>query len=194
MKIIPPEILLEGYALGIFPMAPHKNSENIDWFTANRRGIIPLDQFRVSKNVHRLIRQHHFTESYDEAFLEVVSACADRDTTWISDVIIESYNQLSELGFAHSVEIRHAKKLVGGLYGVSLKGAFFGESMFHYEKEMDKIALYYCHKKLAEGGFKLWDTQFYTKHLSHFGCIEISDEDYQKMLKEAMKTEAHFHQ
>lgn len=192
MKIIAPEILLEGYAMGIFPMAPNKNSEKVDWFTASERGIIPMDKFKVSKNVQRLIRQHHFTESYDTQFKEVVKACADRQTTWISDIIIESYNHLYELGYAHSVEITRENKLIGGLYGVSLRGAFFGESMFHYEKEMDKIALYYCHERLIQGGYVLWDTQFYTKHLSQFGCIEISDEEYQKLLREAMEIKAHF--
>lgn len=192
MEIIRPEILLEGYALGIFPMAPHKHSDKVDWFTANRRGIIPLDNFKVSKNVHRLIRQHHFRVSYDSSFKAVMQACADRETTWISDTIVESYYNLFELGYAHSVEIWQKNALVGGLYGVSLKGAFFGESMFHYKKEMDKIALYYCHKKLLEGQFVLWDTQFYTKHLSQFGCIEISDDKYQNLLKEAMSIDARF--
>lgn len=191
-EIIPVDKLLEGYMTGIFPMAGSHDEAGYEWYTARRRGIIPLDQFHVSKNVRRLIRQGHFRVDYDTCFREVMEACADRTSTWISKVIIESYVQLHELDFAHSVEIWKDDKLAGGLYGVTIGGAFFGESMFHYQKDMDKIALYFCHQRLVEGGFVLWDTQFYTDHLSRFGCIEISADEYLRKLYEALKIKAWF--
>ena len=192
MNVIPIETLFEAYAMGIFPMAPSRNSREINWYTAKKRGIIPIDKFHMPKNVRRIIRQHEYEVKYDTRFREVMLACADRETTWISDIIIESYTRLHELGYAHSVEIYQDEKLAGGLYGVALRSAFFGESMFHYEDEMDKIALHYCHQRLLEGGFTLWDTQFYTEHLSQFGCMEITDEEYQVLLKEALQKEAFF--
>lgn len=190
--IIPPADLIYGYSHGMFPMAPSKNSDEVEWYTATRRGIIPLNSFHVSRNIHHLIRQHRFEVAFDRDFRGVITACADRKSTWISPVIIESYYRLHMLGFAHSVEIYKKKKLVGGLYGVALKAAFFGESMFHYETDMDKIALYYCHKHLEKEGFELWDTQFYTEHLSRFGCKEISSEQYDDLLQKALKKEARF--
>lgn len=191
-KIIPIDRLLEGYMTGIFPMSDSRNSHNYDWYTAKRRGIIPIDKFHISKNVQRLIRQHRFKVRYNSNFREVMEACADRSSTWISEVIIESYVRLHELNFAHSVEIWKSNQLVGGLYGVAIGGAFFGESMFHYETDMDKIALYFCHQRLANNGFVLWDTQFYTDHLSQFGCEEISSEEYKRRLHSALKVKAHF--
>jgi len=190
--IIPPETLISAYSQGIFPMSEHKEDNEVDWYSATRRGIIPMDQFRVSSNVQRLIRQGNFEVRYNSAFREVVKACSDRETSWISPVIIESYQRLHEMGYAHSVEIWKEKKLKGGLYGVALRGAFFGESMFKNDKELDKIALYFCHQRLKERRFKLWDTQFYTEHLSQFGCIEISAEEYEERLQQAMDFRAFF--
>lgn len=190
--IIPPETLISAYSQGIFPMSEHKEDDDVDWFSATRRGIIPLDEFRVSSNVQRLIRKGEFEVRYNSAFKDVVQACADRDTSWISPVIIESYQRLHELGYAHSVEIWKKGELKGGLYGVALRGAFFGESMFKYDKELDKIALFFCHKRLTERRFTLWDTQFYTDHLSQFGCIEISAEEYEERLEQAMNVRAFF--
>ncbi len=192
MNIIPPESLLSAYAQGIFPMAESKDSKNVDWYSASKRGIIPIDQFHISKNVERLIRQGRFEVKTDSTFREVVQACADRETTWINDLIINSYDVLHQAGHAHSVEVYLDTKLVGGLYGVHLQAAFFGESMFKSEPEADKIALYYCHQILKKNGFKLWDTQFYTEHLSQFGCIEIEAAEYQTLLSEAMKKECRF--
>jgi len=190
--IIPPETLISAYSQGIFPMSEHKEDNEVDWYSATRRGIIPMDQFRVSSNVQRLIRQGNFEVRYNSAFREVVKACSDRETSWISPVIIESYQRLHEMGYAHSVEIWKEKKLKGGLYGVALRGAFFGEPMFKNDKELDKIALYFCHQRLKERRFKLWDTQFYTEHLSQFGCIEISAEEYEERLQQAMDFRAFF--
>lgn len=191
--MISPEELLNGYANGIFPMADTRDDPEAKWYTARRRGIIPLDQFRVSSNVRRIIRNHHYHIKFDSAFRKVMKACAKRDTTWISDEIINSYCQLHEMGYAHSVSVYNKSwELVGGQYGVSLGAAFFGESMFGWAKEASKVALYWNHRALVEGGFELWDTQFWTKHLDQFGCIEITAEEYDHRLKEALGKEANY--
>lgn len=191
--MISPEELLTGYANGIFPMADTRDDPRAKWYTAERRGIIPLDNFRVSSNVERIVRNCHYHVKFDHAFRRVMKACADRDSTWISNEIIESYCRLHKLGYAHSVSIYDKQwKLVGGQYGVSLKAAFFGESMFSYAKEAGKVALYWTHKVLEKGCFKLWDTQFWSNHLAQFGAIEISAEEYQHRLQQALKNEASF--
>lgn len=192
MKIISPDILLQAYSQGIFPMADSRDDETVDWYSASQRGIIPIEAFHASKNLRRHIRQHRFEVKVDCQFRAVVKACADRNSTWINDLIINSYDVLHQAGHAHSVEIYKAGELAGGLYGVSLQGAFFGESMFQREKEMDKIALYYCHHILKTNGFVLWDTQFYTDHLAQFGCIEIDAEEYEDRLDQALKETATF--
>lgn len=192
MKIIPPETLLSAYAQGIFPMAESRDSEDVDWYSASKRGIIPIEDFRVSKNVQRIIRQEKFEVKVDTRFREVVQSCAERETTWINDLILNSYDVLNQAGHAHSVEVYFENELVGGLYGVSLKAAFFGESMFKIETEADKVALYYCHQVLQKSGFKLWDTQFYTDHLAQFGCLEIDAQDYKVRLAEALESERIF--
>lgn len=192
MKIIPPEILLEAYSQGVFPMADSKDDEEVEWYSARKRGIIPLDQFHMTKNVMRIIRQGRFSVKIDQRFRDVIKACANRDTTWISDLIVNSYDILNQSGNAHSVEVYKDKKLVGGLYGVTLGSAFFGESMFGKEKEADKVALYYCYKILKENNFKLWDTQFYTDHLGRFGCKEIEAKEYDGLLEAALKEESAF--
>lgn len=192
MKIIPPETLLSAYSQGIFPMAETRDSEDVDWYSASKRGVIPVDGFHISKNVLRIIRQGKFMVKINSRFRDVVKACSQRDTTWINDLILNSYDVLNQAGHAHSVEVYIEDELVGGLYGVSLKSAFFGESMFKTEPETDKVALYYCHKILSENGFTLWDTQFYTDHLSQFGCIEIDADTYQEQLQKALEKEASF--
>lgn len=192
MKIIPPENLLSAYAQGIFPMAESKYADQVEWYSSTRRGIIPIESFHISSNVQRIIRQGRYSVKIDTRFRDVVKACSDREATWINDLILNSYDVLQQAGHAHSVEIYEKEKLVGGLYGVHLQAAFFGESMFKYEKEADKVALYYCHRILKENGFTLWDTQFYTDHLAQFGCVEIDAEDYEKQLDEALKKECRF--
>lgn len=192
MKIIPPETLLEAYSQGIFPMADSKDSDSVDWYSASKRGIIPLESFHISKNVKRIINQKKFEVKVDTQFRNVVKACANRKSTWINDLIVNSYDVLNQHGYAHSVEVYLDEKLVGGLYGVSLMSAFFGESMFKTEPEADKVALYYCHLILKKNGFKLWDTQFYTDHLGTFGCQEIDADEYDFRLDEAMKEECEF--
>lgn len=191
--MISPQELLNAYANGIFPMADSRDDPEAKWYTSRWRGIIPLDNFRVSSNVKRIIRNEHYHIKFDYAFRKVMEACADRDSTWISEEIIESYTQLHEKGNAHSVSVYDQDwELVGGQYGVSLGAAFFGESMFGEAKEASKVALFWCHQALIQGGFELWDTQFWTEHLAQFGCIEISAAEYDKRLKSALEKEAEF--
>lgn len=192
MKIIPPETLLSAYALGIFPMAESRESEDVDWYSASKRGIIPIDGFHISKNIHRIIKQERFRVKTNSQFREVVRACSHRETTWINDLILNSYDVLNQASHAHSVEVYFKNELVGGLYGVSLKSAFFGESMFKTMPEADKVALYFCHKILSQNNFTLWDTQFYTDHLSQFGCIEIDSDEYKERLEGALLKECSF--
>lgn len=192
-RIIPPEILLESYSEGIFPMSETRDDDSVGWYSASMRGIIPMENFKVSSNVERLIRQGRYSCKINTQFRQVMVECADRQSTWISDIIIDSFEILHQAGHAHSVEIYDDEnKLAGGLYGVSLGGAFFGESMFKNAKEADKIALWHCHQILEKGGFELWDTQFYTDHLSQFGCIEITAAEYERRLESALKKEAYF--
>lgn len=192
MKIIPPESLLEAYSRGIFPMAESKESDGVEWYLARKRGIIPIGHFHVSDNLARILRQQRFNVKVNGNFREVVENCANRETSWINDLIINSYDVLNQYGNAFSVECYKEEKLVGGLYGVKLKGAFFGESMFKTEKWADKVALYHCHEILNGNGFLLWDTQFYTEHLAQFGCIEIEAKEYEKMLEAALQKECEF--
>lgn len=192
-RIIPPDILLKGYSQGIFPMSESRDDDTVNWYSAVKRGIIPIENFHVSKNVRRIIRQGRFECRINTRFSEVIKQCANRKSTWISELIIHSFEVLHQSGHAHSVEMFNEDgKLAGGLYGVSLGGAFFGESMFKEDKEADKVALWHCHQILKKNGFELWDTQFYTEHLSQFGCIEISPEEYKSRLDKALLIHAEF--
>lgn len=191
--MISPQDLLNGYAKGIFPMADARDDPEAKWYTSRWRGIIPLDKFKVSSNVRRIIRNNHYHIKFDYAFRKVMEACAGRESTWISEQIIDSYCNLHELGHAHSVSVYDQDwELVGGQYGVSLGAAFFGESMFGRAKEASKVALYWTHQALVQGGFELWDTQFWSEHLAQFGAIEISAEEYRRRLEKAIKKEAKF--
>jgi leucyl/phenylalanyl-tRNA---protein transferase len=192
-KIIPPEHLLSGYARGIFPMSESREDTGFHWYTAKRRGIIPIDKFRVSDNVRRIIRQERYRPEINKRFRRLMTECANRKTTWISDLIIDSYELLHEMGYAHSVEMLDKQgALAGGLYGVAIGSAFFGESMFKKAAEADKVALWHCHQILQKNGFELWDTQYYTEHLSQFGCIEISKDEYMERLQKALRKESVF--
>jgi leucyl/phenylalanyl-tRNA--protein transferase len=143
--------------------------------------------------VQRIVRNHHYHIKFDYAFRRVMEACADRETTWISDEIIDSYCELHKLGYAHSIGIFNKQwELVGGQYGVALKAAFFGESMFSKANEASKVALYWTHQALRQGGFQLWDTQFWNQHLAQFGCIEILAKEYQERLTNALQKDALF--
>lgn len=174
-------------------MADSRHAPATKWYTSRRRGVIPMEAFRVSSNVRRIVRNHHYRIRFDEGFQSVMEACASRSSTWISDEIIESYCNLHELGYAHCVSVYNEQdELCGGQYGVSLGAAFFGESMFGWAKEASKVALYWTHQALQQGGFELWDTQFWTEHLAQFGCIEISAEEYDRRLESALRKFADF--
>src|ERR1051326_1778840 len=169
--MIDSELLLQGYRLGVFPMAMEDNS--IAWFSPDPRAIIPLEQFHVPHALPRAARKHSFEIKIDKAFGEVIRACAEREDTWIKSEIIESYEELYALGFAHSVEAWEEKKLAGGLYGVAVGGAFFGESMFHRVSDASKFALVALVERLRAHKFALLDTQWLTPHLKQFGAVEI---------------------
>jgi len=183
--MIDSELLLQGYRLGVFPMAMEDDS--IAWFSPDPRAIIPLDDFHVPHALRRVARKNIFEIKIDNHFGEVIRACAKRKDTWINREIIESYERLHELGCAHSVEAWNKNKLVGGLYGVAVGGAFFGESMFHRVTDASKIALVALVERLRARKFLLLDTQWVTPHLEQFGAIEISRDYYLKLLRRAVE-------
>jgi len=185
-----PEVLIAAYANGIFPMDV---DGSIEWFSPDPRGIIELDGFHVPSNVGRLYRSGRFAVRVDSCFEAVMRACADREEgTWISEEIVAAYLRLHKLGFAHSVETWQAGELAGGLYGVAVGGAFFGESMFHRRPNASKIALVAAVERLRERGFVLLDIQFITPHLRQFGAREIPRVEYLMRLKSALKVRAGF--
>jgi len=186
---ITPELLLHAYASGIFPMGDERG---IRWYSPDPRFIIDLNNFHVPKRLARTYRQSPFSLRVNTAFGAVIRACADRDTTWITPEIINMYTQLHQSGFAHSVEAFSGETLVGGLYGVSIGGAFMGESMFHTATDASKICLLYLTKRLTERGFILLDSQFTTSHLEKFGGILISRDDYLEILQKAINLEISF--
>lgn len=190
--VIDSSLLIAAYAQGIFPMALEHGE--IGWFSPDPRGIIPLDGFIVPKRLARVVRQGRFDIRIDTAFDAVMRACAeDRDEgTWISDEILESYVALHQRGLAHSVEAWRGGALVGGLYGVHLGGAFFGESMFHRETDASKVALVALVERLNARRFTLLDTQWTTEHLAQFGAIEIPRDDYLRRLTAAMGRRCEF--
>lgn len=196
VSVLSPELLLRAYAAGIFPMAEHADDRNLAWFDPPQRGILPLDHFLVPRRLRRTVRQGRFEVRADTEFRAVMEACREstdaRPTSWINDTILASYCRLSELGFAHSVECWEQGELVGGLYGVALGGAFFGESMFQRRTDASKVALVHLAARLVAGGFTLLDTQFVTPHLLQFGAIEIPREAYRELLAGALEREAAF--
>lgn len=178
------DLLLQGYRLGVFPMA--MEDESIAWFSPDPRAIIPLDAFHVPHGLRRACRQKIFEIKIDHRFGEVIRACAEREDTWINREIIESYDHLHELGYAHSIEAWRKGELAGGLYGVAIGGAFFGESMFHRETNASKVALVALVERLSAKKFALLDTQWLTRHLKRFGAIEIPRSQYLKLLRRAV--------
>jgi leucyl/phenylalanyl-tRNA---protein transferase len=188
--MIAPEVLLQGYRLGVFPMAMENGA--IEWFSPDPRGVLPLDGFHVPHGLHRVLRQGFFEIRVDTEFEQVMRRCAERPETWINAEIIESYTGLHELGSAHSVESWREGKLVGGLYGVSLGGAFFGESMFHDITDASKVALCALVERLRARKFVLLDTQWLTPHLQRFGAIEISRRQYMHALSRAVSLTREF--
>jgi leucyl/phenylalanyl-tRNA--protein transferase len=187
---ITPEILLKAYAAGIFPMAEDADDPSLFWVEPRERGIIPLDGFHMSKRLARTVRSDHFEVRVDRDFDGVIAGCAapgmDREKTWISRRIRELYGELFDAGYCHTVEVYRENRLVGGLYGVRLNGAFFGESMFHTERDASKVALVHLVARLRRGGFSLLDTQFVTSHLAQFGAVEVPRRTYKQMLRHAM--------
>jgi leucyl/phenylalanyl-tRNA--protein transferase len=183
--VIDPELLLQGYRLGVFPMAMEDDS--IAWFSPDPRAIIPLENFHVPHGVRRVAHKGVFEIKIDNSFVEVIRGCAKRKDTWINREIIESYEQLYELGHAHSIEAWSDNKLAGGLYGVAVGGGFFGESMFHRVRDASKIALVGLVEHLLARKFTLLDTQWLTPHLEQFGAIEVSRAHYLKLLQRAVE-------
>jgi leucyl/phenylalanyl-tRNA--protein transferase len=193
---ITPEVLLKAYACGIFPMAESADDPALYWIEPDMRGIIPLEGFHVSARLARTVRSTPFTVWVDRDFDAVVDGCAeeklDRARTWINERIRKIYRSLFEHGHCHSVEVYDGDNLVGGLYGVALGGAFFGESMFHRARDASKIALVHLVARLRAGGYRLLDTQYVTDHLKTFGAVEVGKRRYHKMLEEAIAGDGDF--
>lgn len=189
--VITPEIMLRAYAAGIFPMAETADDPNLFWVEPEIRGVMPLDGFHLGTRLARTVRSDRFEIRVDSDFAGVIAACAeerpDRPETWINSRIRESFVELHRLGHAHSVECWREGRLVGGLYGLSLGAAFFGESMFHRETDASKVALAHLVARLRRGGYRLLDTQFQTSHLARFGTVEIPRDDYRARLEEALE-------
>ena len=193
MTAITPEILLRAYSAGLFPMAESAEDTDVYWVQPKVRGIIPLEAFHISRSLARTMRRKPFVIRVDTAFDRVMELCAestdDRPTTWINPLILTLYKELHRMGYTHSVEAWEGDELVGGLYGVSLGSAFFGESMFSRRRDASKICLVHLVERLRERGFTLLDTQFTTEHLKTFGAIDISRKDYEKLLEKAMQSD-----
>lgn len=187
-----PDLLMRAYAVGIFPMAEARDSAEVHWIDPRRRGIIPLDGFHVSRSLRRRILRGGYQIRFDHDFAAVVDACASREETWINDQIRALYLDLHRRGEAHCAEVWIDGELAGGVYGVVLGAAFFGESMFSRRADASKIALVYLVDRLRQGGFTLFDTQFLTAHLASLGAIEISRAVYRQKLAEAIARPAHF--
>jgi leucyl/phenylalanyl-tRNA--protein transferase len=193
---ITPEVLLKAYACGIFPMAESADDPALYWIEPDMRGIIPLEGFHLSARLKRTVRTTPFTVWVDRDFDAVIDGCAeakpDRGRTWINGRIRKIYRSLFEHGHCHTVEVYDGDKLVGGLYGVSLGRAFFGESMFHSARDASKIALVHLIARLCAGGYRLLDTQYVTDHLRTFGAVEVGKRRYHRLLEDAITGEADF--
>jgi len=193
---ITPAVLLKAYACGIFPMAESADDPGLYWIEPERRGIMPLDRFHVPSRLARTVRSDHFCVRIDVDFGAVLDGCAEptetRRKTWINRRIRRLYGDLAALGYCHTVECWREDRLVGGLYGVRLGRAFFGESMFSRERDASKVALVHLAARLVAGGFTLLDTQFVTDHLARFGAVEVTRRSYQALLDEALAGEGDF--
>ena len=190
--VITPELLLNAYAAGIFPMAETRDDPDVFWVDPRRRGIFPLDRFHLSRSLARRIRRWPHEVSINRTFADVVDACADRDETWINAEIRRLYLDLHRMGHAHSLEVWDGDALVGGVYGVTLGAAFFGESMFSRRTDASKIALTYLVDRLRRGGFQLFDAQFLTPHLASLGAIEVTRAEYHRRLEAALAGQGDF--
>ncbi|WP_040921052.1 leucyl/phenylalanyl-tRNA--protein transferase [Saccharibacter floricola] len=195
MMDITAEQLLRAYSLGLFPMAPDRESDELEWFSPQERGIIPLEGFHVPRRLMRTVLSGRYQVCADHDFAGMMNACAapapGREETWISPRICTLYEELYQHGFAHSIEVRRTDgSLAGGLYGVALGGAFFGESMVSHERDVSKIALVHLVAALRKGGYRLLDTQYVTPHLSRLGGRAVPLSDYQRRLSEALTVQA----
>ncbi|MEM8548829.1 MAG: leucyl/phenylalanyl-tRNA--protein transferase [Pseudomonadota bacterium] len=186
------ELLLHGYSIGIFPMAEHRDDPDLFWVDPKYRGVFPLDGFHVSRSLARSLRRSDFEISINQDFNGVVDGCADRADTWINAELRRLYSQLHMTGHAHSLEVWDDDILVGGVYGIVLGAAFFGESMFSRRNDASKIALAYLVDRLRQTGFELFDTQFLTTHLASLGAIEIPRSAYRNALEDAINATADF--
>lgn len=190
IDLLNPKNMVLLYARGAFPMA--EKSGKINWYMPEIRTIIPLDTFNVPRSLRKFMEKTSFKFTYDQATMEVVRNCSDRNETWINEKLIEAYEGIMNLGHLHSVEVYDKNKLIGGLYGVTFRGAFFGESMFSKKSQASKAALVKLVERLREKGFKVLDVQYYTEHLGMFGAKEISFDEYAAMLKFAYQWEISF--
>ncbi|WP_415183028.1 leucyl/phenylalanyl-tRNA--protein transferase [Phaeovulum sp.] len=187
-----PQMLLAGYSQGVFPMAMSCDDDQLYWFDPKLRGIIPLEGFHISRSLARKIRRAAFTIRTDTAFDAVVRACAEREETWINTPLKALYATLHAAGFAHSLEVWENGTLVGGVFGIAVGGAFFGESMFSRRVDASKIALAYLVDRLQQAGFILFDTQYLTPHLASLGGVEVTRAEYHKRLVTALRQDADF--
>jgi leucyl/phenylalanyl-tRNA--protein transferase len=196
MRYLSPDLLIRAYAAGVFPMAERRDDPDVFWIEPRRRGLLPLGSFHVAHSLAKLVRQERFDIRVDTAFDAVMAGCAEanerRQDSWINQSIIDGYTALHRAGCAHSVECWQNGALVGGLYGVSLRGAFFGESMFSRARDASKLALVHLVARLRVGGYSLLDTQFITDHLARFGAIEVNRMTYRRLLDRALAQEGDF--
>jgi leucyl/phenylalanyl-tRNA--protein transferase len=196
MLEITPDVLLKAYRIGVFPMGERRDDPKLHWLDPRLRAVLPLDRFHLPSRLARTVRSERFTVSADTSFVEVMRACAEprpgHPESWINDPIIDLYSELHERGHAHSIECRVGDQLVGGLYGVSVGAAFFGESMFSRERDASKVALVHLMARLIQGGFRLLDCQFMTEHLRSFGAIEVPREAFHVLLADAIDRPATF--
>lgn len=186
MKSLDPDLLLRAYSIGVFPMSDGREAKDLYWVEPRRRAIIPLDRFHLSRSLAKTLKSGRFEVTRDRAFADVVRLCAERQDTWINAEIEASYIRLHEAGRAHSIELWREGALAGGLYGVRLGAAFFGESMVSLERDASKIALAWLVARLIVGGFRLLDCQFMTPHLHSLGAVEIDQKDYLALLASAL--------
>jgi leucyl/phenylalanyl-tRNA--protein transferase len=186
-----PQLLIYAYSNGYFPM-PDPGTGQVGWFRPDPRAIIPLDGFHASRSLMRKVKKNVFSVTIDQAFTDIMKACAARPGTWITPEFIGAYTELFRRGYAHSVEVWHGKNLAGGLYGVSLSGAFFAESMFHTETDASKLALLHLVDRMKARGMSLLEVQFLTPHLASLGAIEVADEVYLKLLQQALASASRF--
>jgi len=184
--VLDPDLLLRAYAIGVFPMSDNREADDVYWVEPRRRAILPLNRFHISRTLRKTLISDTFKVTSDRAFGDVVRACAERDDTWINREIEAAYGRLHAAGQAHSVEIWENGELVGGLYGVRLGGAFFGESMFSRQPDASKVALAWLVARMKVGGFSLLDCQFMTPHLKSLGAVEIDQKDYLALLASAL--------